>query len=359
MMIKDNPFFYPERISKYFLERELVPLAPDAYVDLLGDYLAEYFQTIMDILLPQRVAVLCGYYAKDVKTEQKYIRKFYREPTDHRPMILVNSMLYRFLQDVFLLHEPNPYKQVLGMFRKYLPMLVGKPSEELEQFLSLYTSPDMAADQRELTRALNLAFVSATFTLIHESVHLESELYQASEHLIRSSSYFSGLDDASIRELACDFSALYLMLSQDMPIRRVLCERMRLSAEELACCAFVALHAEFLYQLFQSCLHFGDRRFADMGELINLPLTTRIKNLCIAAKITCNTTPMILHIGPIDISASLNLYSKVVLNYLSGCTTACETLAELSKKSEESGIHLQIAHNASIPQESVWFRINS
>lgn len=359
MMTEPNSIFHLERIRKYFLDRELAPLAHDQYIALLGGFLTDYFQTIMNILLPQQVSVLCGYYANDVKTEQKHVRKFYQAPDNQPTVILVNAMLYRFLQDIYLLHEPEPYKQVLGMFRKYLPLLVGSPSEEIQHFLSSYTPPDLEADKKDLTRCLNLAFVSTTFTLIHESVHLDPEFYQTSVQLIRSSTHFDDLDETSIQELACDFSAFYLMLGQDMPIRRILCERMHFSVEELACCAFVALHAETLYQLFRDSLYLGNRRSADMEELIHSPLTTRIKNLCIAAKITINTPSMAFQIGALNLTAALNFYSKVVLNFLTGCAAAYDIFAEIARKSEEIGVNLQIDLNEPIAPDSVWFRVGS
>lgn len=350
--------FCPENIRKYFLDRELIPLAPDAYVDKLGDYLASYFQSIMDILIQDDISVLSGYYAKNICTEQKYVRKFYRDPQDRHTVLLVNIMLHRFVQDLYLLDTQKPHEQLLGMIRKYLPLIVGEPSEDLSAFLDMYAPAEQTADQEKLLKSARLAFACVTFTLIHESVHLMPQLYQASVNLIRTSAHFQDLDNAMIRELACDFTAIYMLLSPDMPIRRVLCEQMCLSAEELAGCAFVALHAESMYQLFRGCLHLGNRSL-QLDQWINEPLNTRIKNLGIAIKITTNTDPGTLSIGSLDVSTALDLYRNIVLTFLTGCVSAMEIFAELAQKANELDIKLNITTNDPIPLDAVWFRMSS
>ena len=359
MKNEGNGIFCRERIRQYFLDRELVPLPADEYLNCFGDLLVDYFQTTMDILLPQKRPVLGGYYAADVKTEQKYVRKFFRTPEDSCTVIFMNIMLHRFLMDVYLLEETESYKQVLGMYRKYLPVVVGSPSEEIRELLSCYLPPDLAAKPEKLSRSINLAFISVTFTLIHESVHLMPELYRASEQLIRSSALFQELDEASVRELACDFSAVYILLARDSSVHRVVSQQMRVSAEELACCAFVALHAESLYQLFRRGLYLGTSIFVDMGELIDLPLKTRIKNLGVAMKITSGTDPAMLSIGPLDVTAALDSYGRITVRFLTGLAAALEIFSELSRRAEEKGIDLRITPNDPLPPESVWFSIDS
>lgn len=349
-----QPAFHLDRIRRYYQDAELTPLEPDEYVEKLGGFLFDYMETTMSILFPRKVPVLCGYYANNVKTEQRDIRKFFPNPADRQPILMTNVMLYRFLQELYLLEASGNPVCVLGMFRKYMPKLVGDPDPVLKAFLDEFPSADMQCSQEQHVQATRLAFVSTTFTLVHESIHLMPDLYASAEQMIRAVTQFQGLDDALIRELACDFCALYLICSPQQP----LFGHLNCTADEAAFCSLMALHAESLYLYFRHCLMPEGGPAVDVGEALSHPLTTRLQNLCLAVRVAAASEKNPMDFGALDILAAVQRYSHLITEFIGGNSHAVTQISAIFKNNaaeETSG--LSIEPIGEIDPENIWFRV--
>ena len=362
-MLHERSFNY-KQIKKYYLLGDCHPIEPSAFVKKYGNLFFDCFQKIVSTLMHDEVTVLSGYYASDVNIEIEEVDSFFVVRDQATDIVASNMLLFELTYDLLLFDKFRDVSHFLAIFGKYMKLLIGSAGKDFSDWLEsakkVYSGPSEDEEQ-ELHRK---TFAAINFVVLHEFIHIKKDLLRATTRLFKETAdfnnYIDKLSEAQIEEAACDYNALYIMTSSQLPIGEALANSLNCSATDSLTYGLIMLNVDTLLQLLKSCFALGAKinqlTIEEVFEKARNQLMTRSKPLLVAAKLTENTD--ILSLDNLDVPKSFAHANDLISSFFDCISKACQKMSEaITEISGKNATPLSLTLNELIDEDKIWFQI--
>lgn len=368
--MNDAEVFHLERVRKVYIWSNKYLLPPDFYTETYGDMLHTYLKSMLKLSGNEETVILCGYHAKDVEMDINNFPNFFIDQNKSQHVITVNLLQFCLLQNAYLFVRSDDEKYCQYIFERYLQLTRGK----CDAFALKYTYQWQKDD---FTYSQFAAMISMTFCVFHECIHLNRNLFDSTLALLRTNinSFFNEEDepgtpqgqrkpitDEQLKELACDFSALYLLVSPVYGLRNALISSFKCTVEDIVVFAYVTRHIKAIDAFFRLSefvkASFNSSEKVQTIDSFRKTISGRLFNLSVAMKITKNSRNSGFDIGDLNLDKVSIQYGKFIEVFLARIEKSWKEIANKSKQYEDRcGTPPIFEKQQSLKKEDIWFRI--
>lgn len=293
--MKNNSVFDHMQIIKYYTWSQSHPLKLSHFAETIGMTYLEIVENLISSMLPEKMNFLFGYYLSDIRITIKQIDSLYKDVAQKKDILICNVLLFEFLYDLLYWGKYPDNNHFFEVYRKYFHLIV---EDTRTEFLNLIDDAGKKESQRKLdVQVMKGVLVAICFASFHEIAHknqsITNSIYKIFRETGNLSKHIASLNDKQIEECACDYFALYSLLSPEHGIWSSIKEPIACSATEVLTYAHIMYYADNLFQTLKTGVQIGYKNnIADISHDIMINLQTRFAPLLIALKITSNIEGM-------------------------------------------------------------------
>lgn len=351
-----------EKINMYYREGYFHTISPSQFVRDHGDLLFDSIQLLVESMYDTPIALLSGYHTSDLKTSVTEGCPFLRKSDRSIPVLIYNTLQMEFAFDLFRFAKKRNPNHFLVIFAKYAKYFSDSPVEEIANWLHRQISEAIACDRIEEINLLKKTIDSMLFVILHERAHSQDDLRNITTRMFfNSKEYTELIDQLSEKErveVACDYIALYEMVSAQCQVCYDIEASLNTSATDSFAAGILMQHADAIFNLLKYGFGSGGVGNYDLNNLytsIIKQLKKRSYPLKMALQITENTGNMSL--GEINILQAYSYATDLIADFMQCLGEALQIL----EKSNTDLIKKQIAIPSleqGMIEDEIWFRIS-
>lgn len=362
-MLRERAFNY-NQIKKYYLLGDCKPIEPSTFVNKYGNLFFDCFQKMFSTLMHDEITVLSGYFASDVNIEIEEVNSFFAVKDQATDIVASNMLLFELTYDLLLFEKFRDISHFFAIFGKYMKQLIGDAGKDFSDWLESAQKVYPGPSEDEEKELICKTFTAMNFIVLHEFIHLQKDLLGAATRLFKETddfnNYLDELSEAQIEEAACDYNALYIMTSSQLPVSEAIENSLKCSATDSLAYGIIMLNANALLQLLKSCFALGTEvnqlTIDEVFENVTYQLMTRSKPLLVAAKFTENTDG--LSLGNLDILKAFSDASDLVSSFFDCISGAFQKMSEvITDINKKSATPVSLTLNEPIDEDKIWFQI--
>ena len=286
------------------------PMHADKFIMEGGELLLNMAKEAINVRAEKEFYVSIGYYSQDIKIYIGELRSFPNEE-----IVFLNMLTMEFTADYLLYANTLDREHFKFFLSKYLRNREKSGSRRGIPFFygDIYNS-FRNKEEFDYSQYLSMAGVGVFFLLLPECVHRQRNLVSDAIKLFRNSptqDFFQNRSDDFLEEIACDFTALMLMVNLDI-VKTFGC-----TEQELLEVILIQLPLEKIYDMFPAFLLKNINNIQDNVRkninFFNKALDTRLQDLTIAIKAAGNSEFLS---RDFDLKPVLEKISKILSTFL-------------------------------------------
>lgn len=362
-MLCERAFNY-NQIRKYYLLGDCQPIEPSAFVKKYGNLFFNCFQGVLSTLMNDEITVLSGYYASDVNIKIEEVNSFFVVKDQATDIVVSNMLLVELTYDLLLFDKFRDVPHFFEIFGKYMKRLIGDAGKDFSDWLESAIESYLGPSEDEEKELLRKTFAAISFVALHEFIHWQKDLLGVGTGLFKGTAdfdkYLDGLSEAQIEEAVCDYNALYIMTSSQLPVSEAIENSLRCSATDSLAYGIIMLNVDALLQLLKSCFALGAEvnqlTVDEVFENVKHQLMTRCKTLLVASKFTENTNG--LSMGNLDILKAFADTSNLISSFFNCISEALREIADvIANISKKNAAPVSLTLREPIDEDKIWFQI--
>lgn len=356
--------FNNNRIELFFRDSSNHAVAPSRFVKDYGDLLFNFIETVLNQMLHETAAVLSGYCAYGERPKIKEIGSFINEnqANPKTPVVTYNMMDFEFAFDLFRFASSREPNHFLEVFAKYVQVVYGPPEEAISALLRDGYNEPICSITNEKNDQLRATVAAMLFVVLHECAHTQKDLLDKTIEMFNNSKEFVeltvNLSEEEIKEVACDFIALYEMVSPQCQICNHIETSLNTSATDSYAAGILMQHADALFHLLKygfSAGNAGDQNLDSLYSQIVEQLHKRCYPLQIALQITEKTSTM--PPGDLDIGQAYSYATDLIGDFMRCLGEALQILGKSSTEIIEEQTNNQSVQQ-DVNEDEIWFRVS-
>ena len=351
-----------KQIKKYYRMGSFNTMAPSQFVEDHGDVLFNCIKMLIDPMLHTTTAILAGYYTSDLKTSVQEIHSIFKDKNCNIPIVIYNMLQLEFAFDLFRFASRRSPHQFLAIFAKYAKYFPGTPTKELSDWLHEQTCDAVLPECDEEIDMIKKTVAAMQFVILHECAHSQDDLRNYTTKMFFNHEEYTklteGLSNEEQKEVACDYIALYEMVSPQCQICNHIETSLNTSATDSYAAGILMQHADALFRLLKygfSAGNAGDQNLDSLYCQIVEQLHKRCYPLQIALQITENTSTMPL--GDLDIGQAYSYATDLIGDFMRSMGEALQILGKSSTGTIEEQTDYQSVKQ-DVNEDEIWFRVS-
>ena len=279
-----------------------------------------------------------------------------------KQIVIYNLLQLEFAFDLFrFASRRNPY-QFLAIFAKYAKYFPGTPAKELSDWLHKQTCNAVLPECDEEIDMIKKTVAAMQFVILYECAHSQDDLRNDTTKMFFDHEEYTKLTEElsnkEQKEVACDYIALYEMVSPQCQICNHIETSLNTSATDSYAAGILMQHADALFRLLAygfSAGNAGDQNLDSLYCQIVEQLHKRCYPLQIALQITENISTMPL--GDLDIGQAYSYATDLIGDFMRCLGEALQILGKSSTETIEEQTDNQSVKQ-DVTEDPIWFRVS-
>ena len=350
------------RIRQYYSQGNLGVTAPSQFVKDHGDLLFNLTEMMLRPVFPGTTAILAVYCKQRLSPKIDEIGLFHKNADSSTPMVIYNMMFLEFTFDLLRFASRREPEYFFEIFSKYENTFYGT-SKNLSECSQKHNSDIVFSGIDEEMDLLKKTAVALLFSILHECTHAQDDLRSEIRDMFAGNAAFKesvgDFSDDNWTEVACDYNALYEILSHQCHVYEIINKSMSVFSDDIFAMALIMLYAKDLFHWLEygltGSVKTTNKSIDDIGRCICLDLPKRCQVLAYALQITKNTSNMSM--GTLNIWKAHSYATELIGDFLRCLGEALHVLGKSSTETIEEQTDNQSVKQ-DVTEDEIWFRVS-